>query len=841
MSRTIALTRRSSPHPRDGSGRWAPIVVAVALASSIASAAETGDFNGDGRVSFADYLWLDDGGETAPGSFDLFEEHWCDEPRRAWSEDTSIPSFRRYVTIIEAFRRAVDDPMPHFYDIWPDDARNAPFPHSESATLTIHDATAEGGENDRVRIRATLTLFEPTRGFAVYLESGQGVLRVPLWKKEFEGVPQDDPNERRTFDDGSWWDGAVWWARVRLGEYKHPFGDLPVSVTHPGYLATRGRIVITYGMRNVNGRTVYRHVDLAPGEYSIEIEARIARGTPAGDYTLRLLEGSEVAFLDGRVETPTVRSDATLRVESDVTGGWDGSIPPLDLDVENRRVIGSTAMRLVGPDGLVQDEGDPIASGEPGDELRFVVQFRTDVPLNRIHARLEWPAAALECVDGERQKIYVDPESGELYEDGPAGCSDNPGLGFPGRSSTRFLLAGHMDHPRHGIYEWRPLEYFRPLGEWRDLLEITLRIPLDAQAGDEIPLRFKRQPGGHGYPHYVPAYHPYGHDLRCDPDRGGEFGRNWHYDAVEYTDGVVRVLPGGDPPPPPIDAGIEISLSDATGEPGELVEVPVFASARRLPFSTLRFVLAIDPNVARVERYIANVAGPLTDAFEASTVPGQSNGIDDPECLELEPGDPRRETCARNPPVPFWIEYHDSGPEIIFVDVVVPGLTETPTEIGRFELRIRENATAARTFMEPTTFVFSPQGDPKLATVVETSGELIKEDRDRVWSPVSAFRPGSVSIRSTPFRRGDANGDNRFDISDPIAALEFLFLGRAGLECADGADANDSGALDVTDAIFALGVLFRGDGPVPPPQGQCAEDPTDDGLSCSYDCSDEAE
>src|SRR5688572_22806819 len=66
-----------------------------------------------------------------------------------------------------------------------------------------------------------------------------------------------------------------------------------------------------------------------------------------------------------------------------------------------------------------------------------------------------------------------------------------------------------------------------------------------------------------------------------------------------------------------------------------------------------------------------------------------------------------------------------------------------------------------------------------------------------------------------PFRRGDVNGDAVIDLSDPVALLGHLFLGKEAPACSDAADANDDGALDLADAIHVLSHLFQG-GAAPP-------------------------
>ena len=66
----------------------------------------------------------------------------------------------------------------------------------------------------------------------------------------------------------------------------------------------------------------------------------------------------------------------------------------------------------------------------------------------------------------------------------------------------------------------------------------------------------------------------------------------------------------------------------------------------------------------------------------------------------------------------------------------------------------------------------------------------------------------------------DFNQDGNYDISDPTALLNHLFLGGAAPPCADNSvehpaniallDANGDGAIDISDAIHALGFLFLG-------------------------------
>jgi hypothetical protein len=81
------------------------------------------------------------------------------------------------------------------------------------------------------------------------------------------------------------------------------------------------------------------------------------------------------------------------------------------------------------------------------------------------------------------------------------------------------------------------------------------------------------------------------------------------------------------------------------------------------------------------------------------------------------------------------------------------------------------------------------------------------------------------------FRRGDANGDGRMDLSDAVFILGFLFIGGSAPGCMDAADVNDDQEVNIADAIFALSHLFTG-GAAPPPPGarSCGSDETPDLL-----------
>jgi hypothetical protein len=83
------------------------------------------------------------------------------------------------------------------------------------------------------------------------------------------------------------------------------------------------------------------------------------------------------------------------------------------------------------------------------------------------------------------------------------------------------------------------------------------------------------------------------------------------------------------------------------------------------------------------------------------------------------------------------------------------------------------------------------------------------------------------ALAAAVFRRGDTDGSGDVLISDPVRALNFLFLGGSDIPCRDAADSNDSGSLDIADPVHTLNWLFLGGGepPAPGPRA-CGPDPT---------------
>jgi hypothetical protein len=84
------------------------------------------------------------------------------------------------------------------------------------------------------------------------------------------------------------------------------------------------------------------------------------------------------------------------------------------------------------------------------------------------------------------------------------------------------------------------------------------------------------------------------------------------------------------------------------------------------------------------------------------------------------------------------------------------------------------------------------------------------------------------------FLRGDANCDLQVGLSDAVAILDSLFLGRGPLCCQAAADPNGDAKLDLSDCVYLLGHLFLGGSPPGQPFPACGS-AAEGGLPCDRD------
>jgi len=87
-----------------------------------------------------------------------------------------------------------------------------------------------------------------------------------------------------------------------------------------------------------------------------------------------------------------------------------------------------------------------------------------------------------------------------------------------------------------------------------------------------------------------------------------------------------------------------------------------------------------------------------------------------------------------------------------------------------------------------------------------------------------------VGSSESTFKRGEVNNDGRFDLSDGVSVLNFLFRGQS-IDCEDAADTDDSGRVELTDGIRIFRFLFADGLPPAPPYPDPDVDPTPDSLT----------
>ncbi len=89
----------------------------------------------------------------------------------------------------------------------------------------------------------------------------------------------------------------------------------------------------------------------------------------------------------------------------------------------------------------------------------------------------------------------------------------------------------------------------------------------------------------------------------------------------------------------------------------------------------------------------------------------------------------------------------------------------------------------------------------------------------------------SLADELRAFRRGDVNSDRMTDITDAIAALNFLFTGGQVPLCMKSAEINGDGDVDISDCVYLLAFLFQGGRAVREPYAACGID-LSDSLPC---------
>lgn len=100
-----------------------------------------------------------------------------------------------------------------------------------------------------------------------------------------------------------------------------------------------------------------------------------------------------------------------------------------------------------------------------------------------------------------------------------------------------------------------------------------------------------------------------------------------------------------------------------------------------------------------------------------------------------------------------------------------------------------------------------------------------------VPTPGATNEPAVVPTEAE-FIRGDANEDNRVNVSDLTLLLAVLFQEEPAPSCEDRLDVNDDGVIDNQDSTYLSRSLYGTGEPPPAPFPGAGFDPTADDLSC---------
>ena len=125
--------------------------------------------------------------------------------------------------------------------------------------------------------------------------------------------------------------------------------------------------------------------------------------------------------------------------------------------------------------------------------------------------------------------------------------------------------------------------------------------------------------------------------------------------------------------------------------------------------------------------------------------------------------------------------------------------------------------------------VAAANGGPVPIYPVVLSSDTSTNSFMQVLAQVSQF-----VIGSTPFLRGDVNGDAVINIADPIFILQAGFGLSCDPFCRDAGDGNGDGIFEpISDAVTVLGTLFVANyPPLPAPYPQCGLETFPNTLTC---------
>lgn len=152
---------------------------------------------------------------------------------------------------------------------------------------------------------------------------------------------------------------------------------------------------------------------------------------------------------------------------------------------------------------------------------------------------------------------------------------------------------------------------------------------------------------------------------------------------------------------------------------------------------------------------------------------------------------------------------------------------------GGETIRVKDNGPGFPATVDVLSYDNSgdwPRSADGLGSALELQAPAPDLDNDRAenWrASVDGGTPGSLTTRRPPagtsFRRGDVNGDGRYNLVDGVELLRYLTGALETPACLAALDVDADGGTDITDAIFLLNFVFMRNSPPPasPGPGEC--------------------
>ena len=431
--------------PCDGSRVTRPqtAVLAFALVVGASSqhllAAELGDINGDGRVSFADaYLfdeWRHTGDadlEPAPGSDEFLGVFDCSNstafPDSVDGDGFWLGRAMPHLIYLESLRRVARrvglQPLPHFFEEWPEPAEAERDPPEEGVVTVEVSNSIHRDSTENVQINFFVDTPVPLKAFSVVCLA-EGLDMRPMRSEE---APRPD----------------------RL------------QTSSEFYLISGGLFAYRSGFQEADeDRGTDRFLESSS---RVSVPCTIPRGTEPGTYELRIID-CEVITFDGEVIRPRV-ADGSLELTERILEGIDQEFPRLGFDVDNRELLGTTELRITEGNGL------------PGDSSSVIVQMRTSRAVNFVKA-LIWFDSDVLSVKGV-DPLYLEPDDGRVREEyhqiNVSNGRSGRGQLFLSYHCSGMNAVGNSSQPYTYGDATAGLRYVTPLDRWVDLYEIRFEI-----------------------------------------------------------------------------------------------------------------------------------------------------------------------------------------------------------------------------------------------------------------------------------------------------------------------------------------------------------------------------